>query len=382
MRHAAFAAGTADQATTPGNADTTAWRHFALTYDTTDIRSYIDGVLQNTIASLTTRTTNTAGSGTSIIIAGAFQGHVADVACFDRVLTAAELLQLAEGRDARIISGGNLWGFYPCLFDGAGRDFSSRGNHATAFTGGAGSPPTADLESPPTPWARARAKPYIYIIAPPDVDFSGVITSPTAVTGSTAIRNQFSGAAASPSACSGTLQVRKFFTAAACSSTTSCAGTLAVRKLFSGDCTTPSACTGTLQSRQVFAGSCASPTACTGTLSLLGTVAFAGTVTSPTACTASANVRKPVSGAATSPTACTGSFNVRVNMSAAASSPSACTGGLQVRKFFAGLVTSPTACIGVQTGGTVINPVAPEDSRLTQKRRLLALNQFRRRGRM
>jgi hypothetical protein len=93
------------------------------------------------------------------------------------------------------------------------------------------------------------------------------------------------------------------------------------------------------------------------------------------------NVRKTIGGIVTSPTAATGGLQVRKSSSASVISPSAANGGLRVYKYFDGIAATPTACSGMQTGGTIIAPIGPEDPRHTQQRRLMGLGLYRRRGR-
>lgn len=148
-RHSSYTAGTSDQAVINAYNNTTDWVHLAVTYDTTNIRSYLNGVLQNTTASLTTRTQSASGTACTMVIAGAFQGVVADVCAFSRVLTATEIKLLSIQRYAPVLSDGTCFGFWPCNFADPGADYSGRGNDAVAEVN-TGSAPTADHEQAPS----------------------------------------------------------------------------------------------------------------------------------------------------------------------------------------------------------------------------------------
>jgi hypothetical protein len=380
--------------------NTTDWHHIAVVYDNpgTDLDVYVDGVFSVTVNSSTTFVTSTTNLR---MIVAQHPGALCDVAFFSRALSAEEIAYCAARRNAPGQLA-NCFGWYPSIdADLASMqvDRSPNGNNLSLLQSGSNNP-SAGSDSVPVAWATRANRIWVPLSTPINFSsgtattptaaigtlqlrkiFSGTAAAPSAATGATAIKNQFSGAVASPSGASGTLAVRKIFTGAVATSPTAATGAAQSRIVFGGVMTSPSAMQGTGQSRIVFGGNAASPTACTGGLTLLGITSFSGVSTSPTACTALMNVRKTTGGIVTSPSAATGGMQVRKSSAASATSPSACSGGLNVYKYVGGTITSPSACQGFQSGGTVIAPIAPEDPRVTQKRRTAAIGLYRRPGR-
>jgi hypothetical protein len=332
------------------------WTHAAITWDGTTMTGYVDG------ASVGTQTGLGGARGNwSDLQIGPGVGELQDAVFYTVALTPEQIAQLYRNRMPGVRTG--LRHHLPCFPGATNRLIDYSGNALNFSNNGT---PAEATTAPQAGWGTDDVQTTMYeadSVGP--IEFAGTALSPTAAVATLAVRKAFnSNACLSPSACSGTLAVRKLFTTAAAAS--------------------PTACTATLQSRKLFdSNACLSPSSCTGSLTLIGTVSFTGTSTSPTACSATFNVRKIATSCfATSPTACTGTLAVQQNFTGTALSPSACAGTLRVRKFFAALALSPTACTGMQTGGTVTNPPSAEDSRNTQKRRLFALHQYHRRGRM
>lgn len=420
---------------------TSAWHHYAITYDATNIRSYLDGVLKTTTASATTRTSNTSTCNFFWALAGTYM--MADVAFFARALTADELLLLAAGRLAPVLSKGDCFGFFPCHFDSRLKDYSGVGNDASDFAG-TGSAPAADNEGVPLGWIPTRTSRLI--IPNPYVLFSsGTSISPTAATGTLQGKIRFTGAndSVSPTSATGTLQVRIPFTAGSSVSVSAATATLAARIPFTaGLATSTSAATGTLTGKPTYAGTSLSVSAATGTLNVrkpfttgtadtttaavgeieaqarftsgaadsvtaatgtiqarvlftvgdcysrsaaeggltqLGSVSFAGVSDTTSAATGSLRASREFSGACLTPSAASGTLQVRVNVSGTCLTPGTSTGTLRVYKHFAGTCITTSAARGQLSGGTVINPIQPDEDRRRQERRRMSLNAYRRR---
>ena len=434
---------TADSAVMTGAySGTSAWHHYAVSYDATNIRSYLDGVLQTTTASATTRTSSTTTCNFFWALGGTYV--MADVAFFGRTLTADEILFLAAGRLAPVLSKGDCFGFFPCHADNRFEDYSGFGNDASDFAG-TGTAPAADNEGVPVGWARTSGRIFVPLITL--VNFTGPQSSvsPTAATGT--LRNKVSytsNAATSTTSATGTLRNKVSFTAGAAASTTSATATLAVRVRFTSNvATSTTAATGTFRSQPTFAGSAASVTAATGTLNtkvlftagaststtaavgeieaqqrfsagvsdsvtaavgtigaravyagdcysrtaaqggltVLGSISYAGTSDTISAATGSLRASREFSGTASSTTSATGSLKALVNYAGASATTSAASGGLNVRKFFSsGTCATRSAATGGISGGTVENPIRPEDDRRREDRRRLSIQGgFRRR---
>jgi hypothetical protein len=128
-------------------ADTTTWRHFAVVYDATAalITYYVDGVSVGTQASVTTYVTSASGA-TLTIYACISKAKQADMAVFNRALSAGEVGDMCDYRVPQVTSG--LVGFW--RFDTNANDSSGNGNDFTT----AGSAPAlsySTADNPPQP---------------------------------------------------------------------------------------------------------------------------------------------------------------------------------------------------------------------------------------
>ena len=147
---------TVEECPTTGYVADGVWRHFAMTYDGTNIRSYIDGVLQNTVASTLTRVTDTTATTITLALGGRYV--MCDVMFFNRQLTAEELAKLSRQRSpAGIARGSDLFAWYPLFADDFLRDYSGVGN-TLAPNAGTGTAPAADNEDPGVPWGPRRSR--------------------------------------------------------------------------------------------------------------------------------------------------------------------------------------------------------------------------------
>lgn len=261
LRTSSFTPGTSDQAVTTGYADTTTWRHFALTYDATNIRSYINGVLQNTTASATTRTNSS--TNTSLNAYGVFQGVMCDVAVFSRVLTADELLMLANSRLAPVLSKGDCFGYYPGFFSNIVKDYSGRGNDLTSVPN-LGSSPAANNEDPGVGWALQRSR-RIYFVSSPEQDIAAAGTTQCTGTASLTIERQI--AAAGTTQVNGTADLRAGSNAAGSTLVT---GTAAMTMLAQLTAAGQTQCTGAAAMTLTGALSAGGSTQCYGTADLQG----------------------------------------------------------------------------------------------------------------
>ena len=206
-------AATAQSVNVSGAYATGAWRHFAMTYDGTNIRGYTDGALSGTTASVTTTCPNTAAC--SFTMAGYGQFTIQDAVVFSgRVLTLEEIQLLNVQRGApELLNRGDLIGWYPEYFDDRLRDWSGRGNNATSnFIGGAGTVPAANNEDAGVGWIRTRGRIWVPLgtIVTADGDgrtlynASGVHTSAVAESGTGATKYNASGAQTAAVAASAT----------------------------------------------------------------------------------------------------------------------------------------------------------------------------------
>lgn len=118
--------------------DTTTWRHVCVTYDTTNLKIYLDGVLATTIASATTVVTNAVYGRSSIV--GPGQQVMQDVVFIARALTADEVVILAKIRDPHRVAKGDLFGWYPQFSDNFSKDYSGLGNDCSLIASGTGNP--------------------------------------------------------------------------------------------------------------------------------------------------------------------------------------------------------------------------------------------------
>lgn len=441
MYRSSSSAVTVEECPTTGYVADGVWRHFAMTYDGTNIRSYIDGVLSNTVASIVTRPTSVTTTALSVAYGGRYV--MADVMLFNRVLTANELIRLSKQRTpGGVAQGGDLLCWYPLFADDPTLDYSGNGNTLSSQAG-SGAAPAANNEDAGVPWAQSRRRiilpQALVLFSSGDSDsttaaqgtlrvrvpftagaaasttagqatlrnrvlftsgaaisptsavgtlrgkllFAGLATSTTSAVGTFRGKPTFAGAALSTTAAVGTLQARVRFTAGTCTSNTSCVGTIQAQQRFTaGSCVSTTSCVGSIGAKAVFAGASLTPTAAVGTLTALGAIYFAaGACTSPTAATGFLRASRQFAGACVSTTSCTGSLKVLANMAGACVSPSAAVGTLRVRVLFAGACVTRSSATGVQSGGTVISPVSAEDERNSQKRRAFAVGQFRRRMR-
>lgn len=138
--------------------NTTSWVHLAASYDGTNIRGYVNGVLVDTDASVTT--TIASVLPTVMTVAGCGQSTQVDSCFFSRVLTAAEIAHLARNRQANVLALGDCFGWYPMhdtsSLTEAGRDYSGKGNHATLQATAANNPAVSS-ESVPVSFRGSRA---------------------------------------------------------------------------------------------------------------------------------------------------------------------------------------------------------------------------------
>lgn len=172
--------------------DTTTWRHFAVVYDATAalITYYVDGVSVGTQASATTYVSSAAGTDLTIYAAIA-RAKQADMAVFNRALSAGEVADMAAYRVAQVTSG--LVGFW--RFDANANDSSGNANNFTnAGSGTAVTYSTAD--PPPQP-------------ENPPIAIDGDVASSSAFAGTLTNTRHLVGAAASSSAFAGTLNTTK-----------------------------------------------------------------------------------------------------------------------------------------------------------------------------
>lgn len=152
---------TAQQANMAGAYATGAWKHFALTYDGTNIRAYLNGALISTVASVTTTCPNTTANAISMACYGSYV--IQDAFFASRVLSAAEVQILATGRNYQVfVSQGVCFGWYPEFFDGSLVDYSGRGNNATVnYNGGSGTNPAPNNEDAGVPWGRTTGRIWV-----------------------------------------------------------------------------------------------------------------------------------------------------------------------------------------------------------------------------
>jgi hypothetical protein len=174
--------------------DTTTWRHLCMVYNATTqlVEYYVDGVSQGTISS----TTSFVASDT----AGAFgilaKGKIADVALYNRALTASEVASMAAYRQPQVTS--NLLGFYRMdtnssggTAEGNATDTSGNGNTLVATTSAGGTGFTySTADNPPQP-------------ENPPIAVDGDAASSSAFAGQ--LTNLITGPAASSSALAGKL---------------------------------------------------------------------------------------------------------------------------------------------------------------------------------
>lgn len=140
---------------------TSAWHHYAQTYDGTNIRTYVDGVLANTTASTASRVSSTTSTNLGIAVAGTCV--MADAAFFARAFSADEILRLAGGRLANLMGKGDCFGFYPFHYDSRLKDYSGLGNDLSDVAG-TGTAPAADNEGVPAVWTPSRVR-MVYVPA-------------------------------------------------------------------------------------------------------------------------------------------------------------------------------------------------------------------------
>jgi hypothetical protein len=197
--------------------DTTTWRHLACVYNaSTQIAEYyIDGVSIGTISSLTTLVAADTAGAFGVLA----KGKIADVALYNRVLTAAEVLQMATYRVLSVTS--NCLGFYRMdtnstggTTEGTAADTSGSGNNLPAVTsaGGTGftystadNPPQTDnpvLDGDLTSGSTLSAT--ITVALP----VASTLSSASTLTGTSTISKPAAGSLASASTLTGALGVR------------------------------------------------------------------------------------------------------------------------------------------------------------------------------
>lgn len=411
------------------------WYHLAITYDGTNARFYVNGALVQTSA----WSSAGAPSGTNWVF-GQQNVDLQDIAVYNAQLSDAEISQLYRRRLPSRRT--NLLAYYP-LHPGSGRtvDYSGVGKTLTS----AGSPsdtssaPQANWGTRSNrPGQYSPDQPNITFAGASDSTTSatgtlntrvlftaGTATSPSSATGTLNTRLSFTaGASTSTTSATATVQARQLFTAGASSSTTAATGSFQARAVFTPSCATTTAAeaslrvrvalgtgacvtttaavgelqaqarftagtatsttsaTGTFQARAVFTSFCVTTTAAEGGFTVFGTLSFAGTSTTTTSATGGLRASREFAGASLTPSAAAASLRTLANLAGASASVSAATGGLRVvKQFTSGLATTTTAAVGVQSGGTVINPIEPEDDNNRQVRRAFAWAQFRRKGR-
>jgi hypothetical protein len=165
--------------------DTTTWRHFAMTYDASGggtITYYIDGVSIGTVASAATLVANSNGA----VWHGIAAAKTADLALFNRALSAGEVASMAAYRETQVTSG--LVGFWRLDSDGT----DSSGNSNTLSNAGSGSAYSfSTSDNPPQPER-------------PPVDVAGAITTTATIGGVPSLWRYNAGAVTSTAALTGT----------------------------------------------------------------------------------------------------------------------------------------------------------------------------------
>ena len=119
--HALFATKTANIKLTEGITDLNdgAWHHVAGVYDGSDVKIYVDGVLENTTIQTgnmlgTTSPIRLGAAGSVSVIADPFDGDLGHASLWDVSLSAGEIKSLAEGvNPLKMFKGNNLLFYAP-----------------------------------------------------------------------------------------------------------------------------------------------------------------------------------------------------------------------------------------------------------------------------
>lgn len=294
--------GTVNTAVTTGYADTTTTRHFALTYDATNIRSYIDGVLQNTTASATTLVTSS--TATSILVAVG-QHVTTDVMLFARALDASEILSLSEGRMPKVGRGiADLVGWWPLFADDFVRDFSGNANNLS-LVAGTGTVPSASNEDPGVPWSTRQ----VQIFLPPAAVNFGTASgdAATAGSGTLSLAGPLTGAGATLTAGSATL-TRVGVLAGSGQSSAAGSATLTLTAALQGAGASATAGSGALTATIPLVGSGAAATA--GLATLAAAIPLAGSGATQTTGSATLTGSIPLVGAGATTTAGSGTLTL------------------------------------------------------------------------
>jgi hypothetical protein len=336
------------------------WYHFCLTYDTTNIRLYLDGTLVATTASATTQT----GSSTSNILqlGGWHIGKLADAAFFNRALTAGEALSMASYRVPQVTSG--LEAFY--RLDTNANDSSGNARNATLQGTASGTDPAfSTADNPPQP-----ETPTINVTGDLATSSSfagqttmlvtGALSSTSSFAGTATTTKPQSGALASTSAFAGTAQA---LLRGAEASTSAFDGSPTVAKPQTGALASTSAFAGALtaqlsgaeastsafagQSQALLRGDAASTSAFAGTANVI--LPQTGALASTSAFAGTPAVAKPTAGDLQSTSALAGTPTVSKPQAGLLGSDSAFAGTLTLQGLFAGNLATSSALAGAPT---------------------------------
>lgn len=341
---------TVHDADTSSSYNNTDWFHYALTYDGSTVRAYVNGVAGGTVSS--SSTTLASGTADALSCAGPSSADAVDCVMFSRALSAAEVALLAANR-LPTVGIGDCFLWVP-MFAGAslsdcGVDRSGFGNNCTLQQSGSGNPVSSN-ENPPTPWDGRRSRVWV-----PSATVVAIAADGSTQTTGTAALSSSAGLAASGTVnTTGASAMTKTAGLAAAGSTqTTGAAALAASAALASSGTTQTS--GTAANTVTIVHTASGTTQSTGAAALTAVAAVAASGSTQT--TGSATMTASASIAAAGSTQTTGAANLAPNGAIVASGTTQTTGAASLMADFPAAssgTTQTTGAAAVALGAQVI----------------------------